>query len=336
MDFSFNNWKKEMMSDTRKGMLVLSFPCIQLLDISVKELLGSAQMQAKGMLKVAEELPKQSALVSMMDLSLEADAFGSSVEVYDDEVPTVVGCIVNDGEDANALEVPELSAGRCQIYIDAIKEVMDTNPDRPVFAGVIGPYSLAGRLMDVTEIMIQCMMDPDYVKTVLKKATDFLKKYIQAYKDAGANGVVMAEPLAGLLSPDMLEEFSSVYIKEIVDALQDDHFAIIYHNCGPSVTSSIDEILSTGCSAYHFGNAIDIMDILENVDSDVLVMGNIDPVEYFRNGTPETMDQAVQALLEKTKDYKNFVISSGCDIPPMAKWDNIRQFFTSIDKYNQK
>ena len=67
------------------------------------------------------------------------------------------------------------------------------------------------------------------------------------------------------LSPDMLEEFSSVYIKEIVEELQDDHFAIIYHNCGPSVTSCVDEILSSGCAAYHFGNAIDILDILENV-----------------------------------------------------------------------
>lgn len=332
MDFSFKNWKSELMKE-RKGMLVLSFPCVQLLDISVKELLESADMQAKGMLKVAEELPGQSALVSMMDLSLEADAFGSSVEIYEDEVPTVIGSIVNSMEDAESLVVPELSAGRCQIYVDAIAKVMETNPNRPVFAGVIGPYSLAGRLMDVSEIMMQCMMDPDYVKLVLEKATAFLKKYIKAYKEVGANGVVMAEPLAGLLSPDMLEEFSSVYIKEIVDELQDDNFAIIYHNCGPSVTSCVDEILSSGCAAFHFGNAIDILDILENVSEDVLVMGNIDPVEYFRNGTPEMMDNAVKELLEKTKDYKNYVISSGCDIPPMSKWENIKQFFTSVDKY---
>lgn len=332
MKFSFTSWKADLMKE-RKGMLVLSFPCVQLLDITVKELLESADMQAKGMLKVAEELPGQSALVSMMDLSLEADAFGSSVEIYEDEVPSVIGSIINSLEDAEALKVPDLSEGRCQIYVEAIKKVMETNPDRPVFAGVIGPYSLAGRLMDVSEIMMQCMMDPDYVKVVLKKATDFLKVYIKAYKDAGANGVVMAEPLAGLLSPDMLEEFSSVYIKEIVDALQSDDFAIIYHNCGPSVTSCVEEILHSGCSAYHFGNAIDIMDILENVDEDVLVMGNLDPVEYFRNGTVENMDQAVKELLEKTKDYKNFVISSGCDIPPLSKWDNIKQFFASVESY---
>lgn len=336
MNFSFREWKKELMQDEVKGMLVLSFPCVQLMDISVKELLESASMQAKGMLKVAQELPKQSALVSMMDLSLEAHAFGSNVEVYDDEVPAVIGSIVNSMEDAEALKIPELSDGRCQIYIDAIGEVMKTNPDRPVFAGVIGPYSLAGRLMDVTEIMIQCMMDPDYVKLVLRKATDFLKKYIKAYKEVGANGVVMAEPLAGLLSPDMLEEFSSVYIKEIVDELQDDSFAIIYHNCGPSVVSCVDEILETGCSAYHFGNAITLKDILEKVDHDTLVMGNLDPVAYFRNGSVENMDQGVKALMEECGSYKNFVISSGCDIPPMSKWDNIRQFFTSVEKYNHK
>ena len=84
----------------------------------------------QAMLKVAEELPGQSALVSMMDLSLEADAFGSSVEIYEDEVPTVIGSIVNSKEDAESLVVPELSAGRCQIYVDAIakyEELLNEN-----------------------------------------------------------------------------------------------------------------------------------------------------------------------------------------------------------------
>ncbi len=58
--------------------------------------------------------------------------------------------------------------------------------DRPVLAGIIGPFSLAGRLLDMTEIMIMTYEDPEVVETVLEKATEFLIKYAQAFKEAGA------------------------------------------------------------------------------------------------------------------------------------------------------
>ena len=79
-----------------------------------------------------------------MDLSLEAEAFGSEIRVADDEVPTVIGSIVNSPEDAEALKVPTIE-GRPQTYIDAIEKACKLITDRPVFAGVIGPFSLAGR-----------------------------------------------------------------------------------------------------------------------------------------------------------------------------------------------
>ena len=42
-------------------------------------------------------------------------------------------------------------------------------------------------------------------------------------------------------------------------------------------------------------------------------MGNIDPVEIISNGT-ETIKEITLNLLKKCKDYRNFIISSGCDI----------------------
>ena len=73
--------------------------------------------------------------------------------------------------------------------------------DRPVLAGAIGPFSLAGRLMDVNEVMILCYEEPELVHAVLEKVTQFIISYVAAFKEAGADGVVLAEPLAGLLSP---------------------------------------------------------------------------------------------------------------------------------------
>ena len=98
-------------------------------------------------------------------------------------------------------------------------------------AGMIGPHSLAGRLMDVTEIMYICFDEPETVHLVLEKAAEFLIQYGAAMKEAGADGIVMAEPLAGILSPDMAKEFSAPYVSRIIAALQTDDFAVVYHNC---------------------------------------------------------------------------------------------------------
>ena len=319
-----------------KPMPVLSFPCVSLLDITVRELISDSELQAKGMKAVADRTDA-AASVSFMDLSVEAECFGAGVSVSDDEVPSVKGRLINDFEQAQALKVPAVSSGRTQIYIDAIKKATEVITDRPVFAGMIGPFSLGARLLDVSEIMMDCYDDPDMVHLVLDKVTQFLIEYAKAYKEAGANGIMMAEPVAGLLSPSLEEEFSSPYIKRIVDAVQDDSFAVIYHNCGDNVPEMLDSILSTGCAAYHFGNAVDMeKDILSNVPSDVIVMGNIDPAGTLRMGTPEKVREETLALLEKCSSYPNFVLSSGCDIPPMTPWENVDAFFASAKEYYEK
>lgn len=331
---NMKKWMEELRdTPVKKAMPVLSFPSVQLMGISVKELISSSDLQADGMKRIADRVDS-AASVSMMDLSVEAEAFGSTVKVSDDEVPTVVGRIVETEEDAEALAVPAVGTARTGLYVEAIQKACALITDRPVFAGVIGPYSLSGRLLDVSEIMILCYEEPDMVHTVLEKATAFLIDYIKAYKTTGAGGVVIAEPLAGLLSPSLMHEFAAPYMKRIVDAVQDDEFLVIYHNCGGAVPGLVEDIVSSGAAAYHFGNTVDMKEMLEKMPSDAVVMGNIDPAGEFRNGTPESIYKATTELMEKCcAVHPNFVISSGCDIPPMAKWENIDAFFSAVKDF---
>ena len=336
-NYNMKEWIESLKgTGAKKPIPVLSFPCVSLLGITVRELISDSELQAKGMKAVADRTDA-AASVSFMDLSVEAECFGATVVVSDDEVPTVKGRIINDMDEAEALEIPPIGSGRTQIYIDAIKKACENIGDRPVLAGMIGPYSLAARLLDVSEIMMDCYDDPDMVHTVLGKVTAFLTEYAKAYKEAGANGIVMAEPVAGLLSPSLEEEFSSPYIKKIVDAVQDDNFAVIYHNCGDNVPRMLGSIMTTGCAAYHFGNAMDMeKDIIPNVSADTVVMGNVDPAGTLRMGTPEKVRKETLELLRRCSGYPNFVLSSGCDIPPMTPWENIDAFFAASDEYYGK
>lgn len=328
---NIKNWINELHS-LRKPLPLLSFPSKNLIGANVYEITHSADLQVKGMLELSERYDMP-AIIGMMDLSLEAEAFGATVKTSEDEVPVIVGSLVTDEDEANDLEIPDVYACRTAIYIDAAKMAKEKSGGKPVLAGVIGPFSLAGRLMDVTEALACCIADPDFVHATLRKTTDFLKKYMQAYKDAGVDGVVMAEPLAGVLSPNLEIEFSAPYVKELVDAVQCEDFAVIYHNCGQNTPLMVDSLAGNGAYAYHFGDAIELEEILHQMPADKVVMGNISPSNEFLNGTPESMGCAVKKLLEKCSRYENFVLSSGCDIPPESSFDNIDAFFKANDEF---
>ena len=324
-----------LKADRKKAMPILSFPCVSLMGISVKELIEDPALQAAGMQKIAERVPSL-ASVSMMDLSVEAEAFGATVRFSDNEVPTVTGILVHDEDEANALPVPAVGSGRTGKYIKAIKTACELIRDRPVFAGVIGPFSLAGRLMDVSEALVNCLVEPEMVHILMRKTADFLIEYISAYKAAGANGVIIAEPLTGLLSPDLASEFSSPYVKQIAAAVRDESFLVIYHNCGNHTIQMIESILSTGCDGYHFGNAISMREMLPLIPKDKAVFGNVDPAGLFFRGTPGSIrDETLRILSECAVDHPNFIISSGCDIPPLSPWENIDAFFEAVVSYYQ-
>ena len=39
---------------------------------------------------------------------------------------------------------------------------------------------------------------------------------------------------------------------------------------------------------------------------------------------------------DRTKDYKNFILSSGCDTPPEVPAANIDAFYEALDEFNAK
>ena len=160
-------------SDKKRALPILSFPAAQRLGVTVEALCKDAELQARAIETVAGSTATLAA-ISLMDLSVEAEAFGATVKFAPDEVPAIIGQLVSDEEGASALEVPTLDAGRAGVCIEGIRLASERIKDKPVLAGIIGPFSLAGRLMDVTEIMYLCFDEPETVEKVLEKATEYL------------------------------------------------------------------------------------------------------------------------------------------------------------------
>ena len=315
------------------AMPVMTHPGIELNGNTVREAVSKGKVHAEAVIKLTQAYQSVAAC-TIMDLTTEAESFGAEIAFSDEAVPAVVGHMLTDVKSINELQVPSLSAGRIPQYLKANLLAARAIQDRPVFAGCIGPFSLAGCLYDMSEIMVLIYEHPDEAHTLLAKCTQFIEKYCEALKQTGVNGVLMAEPAAGLMSNDDCKTFSSAYVKYIVNKVQDDNFIVVLHNCG-NQGHCTEAMVETGAAAYHFGNKCQMEEVIKEVPPTALAMGNLDPVSLFKDGTPEQMRKATLDLLEKTRQYPNFVLSSGCDTPPHTPIENVNEFFKALDDWNK-
>ena len=333
MKTTMKQWIDNVISNKKTvAVPIMTHPGIEFTGNTVREACCDGQVHFEAIKALYEKYPSAAATV-IMDLTVEAEAFGADIHFTENAVPAVVGHLLNNADDIKTLAVPSLKTGRVAQYLKANLLSARAITDRPVLGGCIGPFSLAGRLYDMSEIMVLIYQDPDAAHTLLSKCTEFILKYCRALKATGADGVVMAEPAAGLMSNDDCKRFSSDYIRYIVNQVQDDTFCIVLHNCG-NTGHCTKAMVATGSAAYHFGNKCDMREVIKDVPPTALAMGNIDPVSVFKEGTPEQMYETTTRLLQDMKQYPNFVLSSGCDTPPHTPMENIDAFFKALDDYN--
>jgi uroporphyrinogen decarboxylase len=306
-------------------MPIMTNPGIELIGKNISDAVNDGQIHFDSVVALKNRFNQSVASTTIMDLSVEAEAFGATVVFDDKEVPTVSGRLLTSREDIEALRIPSIGEKRIPEYLKA-NSLAAKEIDRPLFGGCIGPFSLAGRLYDMTELMMAMYIEPDTANLLLEKCTQFILEYCHAIKACGSSGVVMAEPAAGLLSNDDCMMFSSLYVMKIIDEVQDDNFAVILHNCG-NAGQCTRAMVETGAAALHFGNKIDMAGVLAEVPEDIAVLGNVDPVGMMKMGTPQSITDNVHKLLNLARGHKNFVLSTGCDVPPATPIENIEAFF---------
>ena len=333
MKTNMKQWVDELVRRKEVAALpIMTHPGIELNGDTVRQAVSDGRIHHRAVMTLTERYPSCAA-ATIMDLTTEAEAFGATVAYSDNAVPAVSGRLLTSVDDIAELRVPSLSAGRIPAYLKANLLTARAVTDRPVLGGCIGPFSLAGRLFGMSEIMVLLYEEPDAAHQLLAKCTAFIGNYCAALKLTGVNGVVMAEPAAGLLSDDDCMRFSSAYVGRIVERVQDEQFFVVLHNCG-NTGYCTHAMVQTGAAAFHFGNKCRMEEVLRDVPPTALAMGNLDPVSVMKDGTPEQVRGAVVDLLERTRDFPNFVLSTGCDVPPQTPLANIDAFFGALSEWN--
>ena len=329
------NWLHDItLSNYRSAMPIAGYIGADIIGKGIDAVVKNGKLQFECIKALTDRFPSIAAM-TFMDLSVEAEAFGCQVKFADKEAPTVISNVANDKASIEALKVPEIGTGRTSEYLNAASLALKEIHDRPVFGGVIGPFSLAVRLANMTTAMLMTKKDKDALHILVNKCTEFIKDYVIAFKEKGVNGIIMAEPAAGLLPPALCQEFSSDYVKKIVDETQDSNFIIILHNCG-NTTKLVESMLTTGCKAFHFGNSVNMAEILPQLPWGIVAFGNLDPANLMKLGSPEKVSEKTTDLLYSTANYKNFVLSSGCDIPAGTSIEKIQAIYDALETFNAK
>jgi uroporphyrinogen decarboxylase len=329
--------------ETRFSKYVLSFPGrlphlisvysgLELVGGSVRDIVSRSDLQVEAVLALRDRF-RTPVLMTAMDLSAEAEAFGCEIRLSENEIPTVIGRKVTDVSEVRLLPEPRPGDARTSVHLDAARRLAREAGLAPVIACMIGPFSLAGRIFGVSEALLATALEPEIILELQEKVTRFQAAYARAFRESGAAGVVIAEPAAGLLSPDGVARFSAPFVRAIVAAAQTPDFTVILHNCGAKLVH-LDAILESGVEVFHFGSPMDIIEALRRVNGRFLLGGNLDPTAVFHNGTPESVRRQTRALLEAASAFPGYFISSGCDIPPGTPLANIEAFYSAVAEFN--
>lgn len=334
MRINMDNWSREIIeAKDRRYLPVLYFPCVPLTEYTVAETVHDGKKMAQAMKASIDRFPEMIGAMTGMDLAVDTECFGAKVRFPENAVPAVEHAVIEKADEVADLQAPDAHSGRVDIFLDAVVEAEKLITDRPTFGGQLGPFSLAANIMQMDKAMMAVITNKAEMHQLVEKATEFLIERAKAYKEIGANGIFLAEPTAGILSPKMAAEFSDQYVKRIVDAVQDEYFYVILHDCG-SVTKMTEGMYGTGAKGFHFGNAVDMGVICEKMPQDVLVFGNLAPADLYSKG-PEEIKTMTAELLEKTRQYPHFVLSTGCDVPPEVKLENIDAMIEALNEFNQ-
>ena len=314
--------------DRRKVVPLMAFPGVQLSKL-VRQILFNSKAQVETSRALAERF-KPDALFQVMDLSVEANALGLQVRFPLNESPSVEDHPVKSPDDLEQFSrIDILKDGRIMAFLEAMREMKETI-DMPIGGYVIGPFTLAGRMMGESEAAMAAIDDPSGLEQIVEFATERILRYGKALVSAGADMIAILEPTGVILSPDQFRQFSGKYVKRILDGL--DTMGIL-HICGDS-NHIIPYMCETGAQGLSLDSDVDLPKAIELLPEDVVMIGNLDPVACVAQSTAEEVREASLQLLESMSKYPNFIFSTGCDLPPETPLENIRAMIEACRQHS--
>lgn len=301
---------------------LLGAPGITLSKTTLRENLTNSEVQYKTLSILIDKFSPDG-IFPMMDLTVEIEALGSETNFPENANPSVAKPLIKNREDLKILKGNwQGISGRMKVFIEVMEKIAKKYS---IIKGgyVIGPFTMAGELMGANDIAMQAMLNPELVSELVNFSLEVISEYANALFNAGADAIAVLEPLAVILSPKKYKEFSLYPFKKLVSNLNNK--PLILHICG-NTNHLIKSMLDSGAVGLSLDSGINFEELKKIIPQEITLMGNLNPVKIFLQSTPDQVAEATKSLKESMKDTKNFILSSGCDIPVNTPLKNIEAF----------
>ena len=273
--------------------------------------------------------------VAPFDLGIEAEVLGAEMNFYthkgreDIVYPTVKKKAINEPDEVDVPENIE-EKGRVPVVLEAIEIMKEKVGDEvPVATYILGPYTLAGQIMDLEKLLKMSFKKPDKIGELLATLAGLLIELGRVYRDAGADYITVREMGAptDVLSPRMFRNLIQPPLKDIFSELPEPS---VLHICGD--TNLIVELMwECGPTAISVEQKNDVAKTREKLGDDALIFGNIDPYGTLVQGSIDDIRSAVKKAIEGGVNS----VWPGCDIWPAVPKENMVAFVEAVKEFGK-
>lgn len=318
---------------------MITYTTAQLTGIQFSEALYSAEKMAKALIAGYKSAGYDGVYVGWeSSFNLVAEAMGCKLQIQPNSVAFVKDRVIKEPSDLDKIEVanPERD-GRLPIHLKATELVREKiGRGVPIFKYVPGPLTLASVLRGQDQLLMELVRNPDFVYDILKPATESSKRYGAATVEHGADIAVVADPIASssVISPKMFDQFAFSPIKDVLESISDRGGIPSLHICGNTIPI-LERMVDTGAHIIELDYQVDLTFAKDMVGERVCIQGNIDPVGILLNGKPRDVERKARECIEKAAKGGGFILSSGCEVPINAPFENVKAMVSAAKKYGQ-
>jgi len=318
---------------------IITYTTAQLIGIQFSEALHSAEKMAKALIAGYKSGGYDGIYVGWeSSFNLVAEAMGCKLQIQPHTVAFVKDRVIKEPNDLDKIKVPDPERdGRLPLHLKAIELVREKiGRDVPIFKYVPGPLTLASVLRGQDQLLMELVRNPDFVYDILKPASESSKRYGVATVEHGADIAVVADPIASssVISPMMFDQFAFSPIKEVLKSISDVGGIPSLHICGNTMPI-LERMVDTGARMIELDYQVDLTFAKDMVGENSCIQGNIDPVGILLNGKPMDVERKAKECIEKAAKGGGFILSSGCEIPLNAPFENVKAMVSAAKKYGQ-
>jgi MtaA/CmuA family methyltransferase len=271
--------------------------------------------------------------VSTIAPTSEAVDLGAKFQWFDDQPPGIVEqeALLTDKSALARLPAPDTVLG--ESMEDRVRGVellrRRVGNDLIIEGWVEGPCSDAADLRGINRLMVDFSDDPAFVAALFDYSVELATGFAAAQVEAGADVIGIGDPPASLVGPRIYKEQVWSWQKKLVDAIHARGGRVRLHICG-NTRRILGGMGKLGCDIVDVDSPVPMELARTEMGPLQTLIGNLDPVRDVRNGSPESIQQSLDALQQKAG--KRWVVGAGCEIvrdTPHENMHTMRMFVQS-------